>query len=80
MSHNSLRSHRVIVASLFLPHTAVLGESQPNTPAGAAKAAGLSLPEVMKRLQQEPGKKLKSIVDDLKDRVGHPFVCSPLMS
>lgn len=28
----SLRNHRVVIASLFLPTTAVLGESAPTTP------------------------------------------------
>jgi hypothetical protein len=35
--YSSYKTHRIIVASLFLPHTAVLGESQPSTPAGGKR-------------------------------------------
>src|SRR6266550_7216167 len=105
---SSFKSHRVLVASLFLPTTAVQGESQPSTPdlsisypvsisvAATAVAAGLPGTEVSKlgvppispvpkrssfashsRKPSNSGgaalgsslSPLKSIVDDLKDKV-----------
>ena len=103
---SSFKNHRVIVASLFLPTTAVPGDSQPSTPdlsnsggvsisiAAAAVAAGLPGTEIFKLggLPTSPKRSsfashsrkpsnaggatlgsnlspLKSIVDDLKDKV-----------
>ena len=85
----SFRNHRVVIASLFLPTTAVLGESRPHTPEqGDESDAGLSSPQlspetfpaVAQRLadagifnshsrQPSLNVPLKSIVDDLKDKV-----------
>ncbi|KIL62946.1 glycosyltransferase family 20 protein [Amanita muscaria Koide BX008] len=73
---SSFRNHRVIVASLFLPTTAVrhgdvfIQESQPdpvsisNAVAAAALTAGDADPGNKSKLGQ-----LRSIVDDLKDKV-----------
>jgi trehalose 6-phosphate synthase complex regulatory subunit len=75
---SSLKNHRVVIASLFLPNTVVLGESHPPTPdvrselplpdvfPGHAKDQEfkLSLPSPRNRT---PGPIL-SIVDDLKDK------------
>lgn len=92
---SSFRSHRVVIASLFLPTTAVLGESAPPTPEAYAHndSAASTIPAVAHRLASvaEAGKPLKpslitsphnghtrsasnsgplkSIVDDLKDKV-----------
>lgn len=91
----SFRNHRVVIASLFLPTTAVLGESPPHTPEqgdecdGGPSSPQLSpeiFPAVAQRLadtgifnshSRHPSMNLplKSIVDDLKDKVSsqHPL-------
>ena len=75
----SLRNHRVIIASLFLPTTAVLGESNPPTPSIhaqdpdpappqlAVKPNGSSNPPFRHQPSRSVGA-LKSIVEDLKVR------------
>ncbi|KAI9509923.1 alpha-trehalose-phosphate synthase [Russula earlei] len=83
---SSLRNHRVVIASLFLPNTAVLGESYPPTP---DVHSALPLPDVFPGAVKDQGFKLTlpitgarnsgpivSIVDDLKDksRTGSPVV------
>ena len=73
-----LRNHRVVIASLFLPTTVVLGESHPPTPDVHSE---LPLPDVFPGHAKEQGFKLTlpppkprtpapilSIVDDLKDK------------
>ena len=74
---SSLRNHRVVIASLFLPNTAVLGESHPPTP---DVHSSLPLPDVFPGHTKEQGFKLTlpprartpapilSIVEDLKDK------------
>ena len=73
----SLRNHRVIIASLFLPTTAVLGESNPPTPSVHAQDPDSSLPELADKPNGSPfrhqhsrslggNQPLKSIVEDLK--------------
>ena len=60
------RNHGVIIASLFLPETAVLGEEIPETPEKAPiteEAAAALTPQPLR------GGPLKSIVEDLKDKV-----------
>ncbi|KAI0053481.1 glycosyltransferase family 20 protein [Auriscalpium vulgare] len=81
---SSIRNHRVIIASLFLPNTAVLGESHPPTP--ELHTAQTHIPAFhlvhpsLKTPLATPGARtpgpLKSIVEDLKDksRVGTPAV------
>ncbi|KAA1466828.1 alpha-trehalose-phosphate synthase [Dentipellis sp. KUC8613] len=84
---SSFRNHRVIIASLFLPNTAVLGESHPGTPELHANQAPLPsspLPLAgfgardggLKAPVARAGGPLKSIVEDLKDksRTGTPAV------
>lgn len=97
---SSFRNHRVIIASLFLPSTVVVGESEPTTPARSPDTGDSlidALGAIAQRLAKEPGKPLKSalsnkgisitpshnshsrsasanvplksIVDDLKDKV-----------
>ena len=89
---SSFRNHRVIIASLFLPTTAVQGESGPPTPdpplaTTTVNDAEINLPAVTLRLAATPLKPalvnrtnthsrqssisgpLKSIVDDLTDKV-----------
>jgi len=74
---SSLRNHRVVIASLFLPNTVVLGESHPPTPDVHSEL----LPDVFPGHAKEQGFKLTlpppkprtsapilSIVDDLKDK------------
>jgi trehalose 6-phosphate synthase/phosphatase len=74
---SSLRNHRVIIASLFLPNTAVVGESNPPTPDIYAREVGIgntqdsgSRPPAFRHtstrsIGSTPAP-LKSIVDDLK--------------
>ncbi|KAI0056939.1 alpha-trehalose-phosphate synthase [Artomyces pyxidatus] len=82
---SSFRNHRVIIASLFLPNTAVLGESHPSTP--ELHAIPTHIPnfhnyggQPLKTPLAAPGIRasapLKSIVEDLKDksRTGTPAV------
>ena len=77
---SSLKNHRVVIASLFLPNTVVLGESHPPSPAPDA-CSELPLPDVFPSHAKEQGFKLSlpsprtrtpapilSIVDDLKDK------------
>ncbi|KAI5891466.1 uncharacterized protein SCHCODRAFT_02629180 [Schizophyllum commune H4-8] len=62
------RNHSVIIASLFLPETAVLGEDIPETPEKAPiteEAAAALTPQPLR------GGPLKSIVEDLKDKTRH---------
>ncbi|KAF6749841.1 trehalose-phosphatase [Ephemerocybe angulata] len=47
---SSFRNHRVIIASLFLPTTVVVGESEAPTPAENAAAPLISIPAVAQRL------------------------------
>ena len=81
----SLRNHRVIIASLFLPTTAVPGESNPPTPSIHAQDPDPAPPQLTAKsngssnppFRHQPSKSLggspplKSIVDDLKVRL-HP--------
>lgn len=66
---SSLRNHRIVIASLFLPNTAILGESEPSTPDDRVTA----LPEFKLVLPsgRQPNKPLAltSIVEDLKNKV-----------
>ena len=75
---NSLKNHRVVIASLFLPNTVVLGESHPPTPDVRSE---LPLPDVFPGHAKDQGFQLSlppprarttapilSIVDDLKDK------------
>lgn len=79
---SSFRNHRVIIASLFLPSTAVLGESHPSTPElGATRAPPpppMRLPETVHMPRPGPVHRptttpVLSLVDDLKDKVCSPF-------
>ncbi|KAG8215355.1 glycosyltransferase family 20 protein [Butyriboletus roseoflavus] len=86
---SSLRNHRAIIASLFLPTTAVLGESNPPTPTIHAqdpdqphlsvKPNGSSNPP----FRHQPSRSLtgvpplKSIVEDLKSRTTTPLTSPP---
>jgi hypothetical protein len=79
---SSLKSHRVVIASLFLPNTVVLGESHPPSPSPTPDVRSeLPLPDVFPSHAKEQGFKLSlppprtrtpapilSIVDDLKDK------------
>ena len=80
LAMSSLRNHRVVIASLFLPNTAVLGESYPPTP-DASVHSPLPLPDVFPGHVKDHGFKLAlppskartpapilSIVEDLKDK------------
>lgn len=79
---SSFRNHRVIIASLFLPSTAVLGESHPSTPElGATREPPpppMRLPENVHMPRPGPVHRptttpVLSLVDDLKDKVCSPF-------
>jgi hypothetical protein len=75
---SSLRNHRVVIASLFLPNTAVLGDSYPSTPdvhsplpspdvfPGHAKDQGFKLALPPSRVRTPAP--ILSIVEDLKDK------------
>lgn len=74
---SSFRSHRIVIASLFLPDTAAIGESEPSTPT-ATKPTKPAASDVASRLLSRaasPGPKppaftrALSIVDDLTDKV-----------
>ncbi|GLB44271.1 putative trehalose-phosphatase [Lyophyllum shimeji] len=77
---STFRGQRVIIASLFLPDTVVLGESQPPTPTGTVPGRRPSVVDESPRVapaanrltlgSNPPG--LKSIVDDLKDKSRNP--------
>ncbi|KAG1773693.1 glycosyltransferase family 20 protein [Suillus placidus] len=86
---SSLRNHRVIIASLFLPTTAVIGESSPPTPEIYAREVGATAatqdlggrPPAFRHtpsqsLSSTPAP-LKSIVDDLKSRAISPITTPP---
>lgn len=86
---SSLRNHRVIIASLFLPTTAVIGESSPPTPDIYAREVGATAatqdlggrPPAFRHtpsqsLSSTPAP-LKSIVDDLKSRAITPITTPP---
>ncbi|TFK50600.1 alpha-trehalose-phosphate synthase [Heliocybe sulcata] len=79
---SSWKNHRVVIASLFLPTTAVLGESPPSSPdAGAQEIIftpnNFKLGEPPRSpLPQRPGP-LKSIVEDLKSRTATPAATTP---
>ncbi|KAL1937908.1 hypothetical protein VTO73DRAFT_12658 [Trametes versicolor] len=71
---SSLRHHRVIIASLFLPNTAVLGDSAPSSPdEPGLQTPGFApqTPSVRPLVPRTPGP-LKSIVEDLKDKTRNP--------
>lgn len=94
---SSFRNHRVVIASLFLPSTAALGESVASTPeyippldppklsippsafrlGDIAKQRISSAPETRSStlVGTTPGP-LRSIVDDLKDKVSTPKIVS----
>ncbi|KAI0752115.1 glycosyltransferase family 20-domain-containing protein [Fomes fomentarius] len=74
---SSLRHHRVIIASLFLPNTTILGDSTPPsprddsvspTPAFVPPTPGAARQPLLSR----PSGPLKSIVEDLKDKSRNP--------
>jgi trehalose 6-phosphate synthase complex regulatory subunit len=78
---SSFRNHRIVIASLFLPNTVVLGESHPSTPEGTAVQPPLSLPSAFPGHTKDQGFNLSlppskvrtpgpifSIVEDLKDK------------
>ncbi|CCM06307.1 uncharacterized protein FIBRA_08558 [Fibroporia radiculosa] len=69
---NSLRSHRVIIASLFLPSTAVLGDSTPPSPDEIAVAPGppsfLHPNSTLRPPILRAAGPLRSIVEDLRDK------------
>ncbi|OSX56690.1 glycosyltransferase family 20 protein [Postia placenta MAD-698-R-SB12] len=72
---SSLRHHRIIIASLFLPTTIVIGDSTPPSPDENALAVGTpgptflqSVPPTRSTLQNKPAGPLRSIVEDLKDK------------
>ena len=81
---SSFRNHRVVIASLFLPATAVLNDSTPPTPHRAQTPGALVIPPSAFKPTPRPGHTRtasvpvnipglagppKSIVEDLKDKV-----------
>ncbi|KAH8101288.1 glycosyltransferase family 20-domain-containing protein [Cristinia sonorae] len=69
---SSLRNQRAIIATLFLPNTAVLGDSAPSTPGDTTSSIvpfkGTHTPSASRsNILGKPGP-LKSIVEDLKDK------------
>ncbi len=81
---SSFRNHRVVIASLFLPNTAILGESHPPTPderTALHSPRPLPLPTAFPGHGKDQGFKrslppsrartpapIPSIVEDLKDK------------
>lgn len=90
---SSFRSHRIVIASLFLPTVAVIGESGPPTPvqdttisavADRLVASNTTVDSIIKPKPLKPSiitttrqlstnGPLKSIVEDLKDKVSTSF-------
>ncbi|KAI6107708.1 glycosyltransferase family 20 protein [Pisolithus thermaeus] len=80
---SSFRNHRVIIASLFLPTTAALGESSPPTPdhhvapdsePAVPQSNGGNQKQQPSYRQRQPGQlPLVSIVDDLRSRAITPL-------
>ncbi|OCH91316.1 hypothetical protein OBBRIDRAFT_873262 [Obba rivulosa] len=77
---SSLRQHRIIIASLFLPTTVVLGDSTPSSPAEEILVSSPptsfvqpSTPDLSSRpgLLHKATGPLKSIVEDLKEKSRH---------
>jgi len=72
---SSYRNHRVVIASLFLPQTVVLGESPPHTPHPLPNRLPLSslfnlkIPERPPYGRNKAPAPLKSIVEDMRDKV-----------
>jgi hypothetical protein len=72
---SSYRNHRVIIATLFLPQTAVLGESPPQTPnplpthLALPSLFNLKIPERPPYGRNKGSAPLKSIVEDMRDKV-----------
>lgn len=68
---SSLRNHRVVIASLFLPSTAVLGDSSPPSPdEHVAELPNFkSVPPSASRTIGNKTGPLKSIVEDLRVKV-----------
>jgi trehalose 6-phosphate synthase/phosphatase len=72
---SSYRSHRVIIATLFLPQTAVLGDSPPDTPhplptqLPLPSLFNLKIPERPPYGRNKTSAPLKSIVEDMRDKV-----------
>jgi len=71
---SSYRNHRVVIATLFLPQTVVLGESPPHTPQPLPTHLPLSLfnlkiPERPTYGRNRGPAPLKSIVEDMRDKV-----------
>ena len=81
----SFRNHRIMIASLFLPSTAVLGDSFPPTPDHNAKDPSLAMipsaypiaegyrPAAHHSRNSSLHAPLRSIVEDLKDKVNFAF-------
>lgn len=63
---SSLRNHRVVIATLFLPNTAVLGDSTPSTPDHVTSLPEFKAAPPTARPQPNRPGPLKSIVEDLK--------------
>lgn len=76
---SSYRNHRVIIATLFLPQTAVLGESPPQTPhplpthLPLPSLFNLKIPERPPYGRNKGSGPLKSIVEDMRDKVGQDY-------
>ena len=72
---SSYRNHRVIIATLFLPQTAVLGDSPPETPhplptqLPLQSLFNLKIPERPSYGRNKSSVPPKSIVEDMRDKV-----------
>lgn len=76
---SSIRNHRVVIASLFLPNTAVLGESTPSTPDHVTSLPEFKTapPTSRPNLLASKSGPLKSIVEDMKVSDVHLHVIPP---
>ncbi|EMD35057.1 glycosyltransferase family 20 protein [Gelatoporia subvermispora B] len=70
---SSLRQHRIIIASLFLPTTVVLGDSTPSSPADEVfvTTPQTTEPSLRPGLLHKSTGPLRSIVEDLKEKSRH---------
>ncbi|EKM52411.1 glycosyltransferase family 20 protein [Phanerochaete carnosa HHB-10118-sp] len=71
---SSLRNHRVVIASLFLPNTAVFGEVATSTPDHVTSLPDFKSapPTTRPSLLSKKSRPLASIVEDLKSRAASP--------
>ncbi|KAF5367337.1 hypothetical protein D9615_010280 [Tricholomella constricta] len=69
---STFRSHRVVIASLFLPDTVVVGEPEPHTPTPGRRPIKIEDPPPQRLALGSTLTAPRSIVEDLKDKSRNP--------